>query len=628
MLKWSNSFLSKFSSLLNYPKITKSYSTSEFKNTNLSYCQGPTGVRLLDQTIGEALHNTSIKFPYVECLISAHQKVKLTYEEFNFKVDQVAKSLIALGLPTGSKIGVYAPNSEEWVLVQFACARVGFILVNINPAYQVNDLKYVLKKVGVNCLVMPRMLKTSNYLQIMTQLAPELVNVKGNSQNPVNLNIKDLPNLKQIILLSDASCGEIFDKEGKVLNISDDKFYRELSQENNLIYWNDFYNKSFISKKSYCLEEEYLKRKSSVKVDDPTNIQFTSGTTGLPKGAVLSHYNILNNGYLVGKTLEYSPKDKVLISVPLYHCFGAVMGNLACISHGATIIYPNGSFDGNKSLKVLSEERATSLYGVPTMFIEILKTQQKTKLDISSVKKGIMAGSVCPKYLMDRCISELNMTDLTICYGMTELSPVSHQTTPYDTFERKTSTVGSLLPHTITKIVDEEGVVVERNVTGEICTKSYGLMLGYYEDAEATRNAIENGFMKTGDLGFIDNDGYLHIEGRKKDTIIRGGENISPKELEDFLGSHPKVEDVQVLAAKDEKFGDEICAWVKVKAEFKGSLNKEEIIHFCKKKIAHYKIPRYVRFVDSFPMTVTGKPQKYKMREITNQILKDKLEEL
>jgi fatty-acyl-CoA synthase len=608
-------------------KTNRYFSSLEFKNTKMSICNGPTGVRLLEHTIGETLHLTALKNPYVTCLISAHQNIRRTYEEMNYKVDQVAKSLISLGLPIGSKIGVYAPNSEEWVLVQFACARVGFILVNINPAYQVNDLKYVLNKVGINCLIMPRMLKSTNYLEIITQIAPELLKSVGRS--PLNLNLRDLPQLKNIILLSDSSCGDILNKEGKIINEKNDEFYQKLCGQNNLIYWHDFLERKFLldsQKDSLRLDEEFSNRKKSVKVDDPTNIQFTSGTTGLPKGAVLSHYNIMNNGYLVGRTLNYSPQDKVLIQVPLYHCFGAVMGNLACIAHGATIVYPNGTFDSHKSVKVMSQEKATSLYGVPTMFIDVLNTQQKMKLNISSVKKGIMAGSVCPKYLMDRCILELGMTDLTICYGMTELSPVSHQTSPYDNVEKKTSTVGSLLPHTITKIVDEDGEIVERNVVGEICTKSYGLMLGYYEDSEATNDTIRQGFMKTGDLGYIDDDGYLHIEGRKKDTIIRGGENISPKELEDFLGSHPMIEDVQVIAVKDEKFGDEICTWIKVRSEYKGQIKKDDIINFCKKKIAHYKIPRYVRFVDSFPMTVTGKPQKFKMREISNQILKDQTE--
>jgi fatty-acyl-CoA synthase len=638
-----------------FSKNFSSFDTSNYKNTNLSFCSGPTGVQLITHPIGEVLKSTAKNFPYITALISAHQNKFLTWTELDRKVDMVAMNLISLGLPVGSKIGVYAPNSEEWLLIQLACARAGYILVNINPAYQVNDLKYVLNKIEVNTLIMTRMFKSSNYIDIVTKIAPSLKD-KKNKQDPRNLNLPEMPQLRQIILLDDSCTGE-----AHTLSIGE---LDNLANENSFLTWTEFmelYHKADL----LTLEKEFNLRKENVKSDDCVNIQFTSGTTGLPKGAMLSHMNIVNNGFLVGRTLEYNQNDRVLIQVPLYHCFGAVMGNLACITHGSTIIYPNGHFEANKSLNVLSKFQATSLYGVPTMFLDILNTNQKLKhgedqkmscnnskienlenkisqncnisqniqnksnsLDLSTLKKGIMAGSICPKYLMDRCINELNLTNLTICYGMTELSPVTHQTSIHDTMEKKTTTVGSLLPHTTTKIVDDDGKILPRGSTGEICTRSYGLMLGYYGDENATNEAIRDGFMHTGDLGYIDQDGYLHIEGRKKDTIIRGGENISPKELEDFLGTHPMIDDVQVVGARDEKFGDEICAWIKIKEVHKGKVTKDEIIHYCKKQIAHYKIPRYVRFVEHFPMTVTGKPQKFKMREITNQILQDKSENL
>ena len=605
----------------------RNFTKFDFKQSNMSYCSGSTDIKLIDIPIGEKLEEIAKKQPYSDSLISSHQNVKLSYEELNFKVDVVSKSLIALELPLGAKIGIYAPNSEEWLLIQLACARVGFILVNINPAYQVKDLKYVLDKIKISSLFMPRILKSSNYIDIINEIAPDL---KHSSQNILKLKLKELPDLKSIILLEDLACGEIFDKSKQLINVTNEKFFRNLCRENNMIFWKDFFDKTFDKRTGVEeLELDFLQRKSKINVHDSVNIQFTSGTTGLPKGAVLSHFNIINNGYLVGKRLNYSVSDRVLIQVPLYHCFGTVMGNLACITNGSTIIYPNGSFDAVKSLNVIEKEKPTSLYGVPTMFLDILNNQKKMNKNVSSLKKGIMAGSICPKYLMDRCINELGMSELTICYGMTELSPVTHQTSPYDTIDKKTTTVGTLLPHTVTKIVDAENQVLPRNLIGEIRSLSYGLMKGYYSDEYATKQVIdEEGFMKTGDLGFIDDDGYLHIEGRSKDIIIRGGENISPKELEDFLGTHPMIDDVQVIAVKDEKFGDEICAWILVKEQHRGNLTKHEILKFCKNQIAHYKIPRYLRFVESFPMTVTGKPQKFLMREITHKILIDKSEEL
>lgn len=396
-----------------------------------------------------------------------------------------------------------------------------------------------------------------------------------------------------------------------------------LAKENNCFTWEEimelYSNPQF--------DNEISKRKPLIKPEDPTNIQFTSGTTGLPKGAVLSHFAILNNGYMVGKNLNYTPNDKAIIQVPLYHCFGSVLGNLACITNGSSMIYPTANFSAEKSLNAIEEIGATSLLGVPTMFIEILNKLKTMKRKVSTLKKGIMAGTTCPEYLMNRVIHELGITELTICYGMTELAPVTHQTLASDTFLQRTNTVGRNLPHSITKIVDENGVILPRNKEGEVCSISFGRMIGYYEDPKATAECFdEEGFMKTGDTGVIDDEGFLRIVGRKKDIIIRGGENISPKEIEDFLGTHDKIELVQVIAVKDVKLGDEVCAWVKLR---EGQvLSKEDIASFCDKKLAHFKIPRYIRFVSEFPMTITGKPQKFKMREITNQIIENCSEEL
>lgn len=590
---------------------------AEFKSTNKSLVRGSTGIKLRELTIGHQLTETSIKYPYKDALYIHHQKTRLSYTELNERVTQTAKALISIGINQTSKIAIYAPNCLEWILAQYACARVGIPLANINPAYQINDLKYSLSVLGITTLIMPRRLKSTNYLDILNQINPDLMESK---QNAMRLQLNNLPDLKQIILLDDLACGEISDPHKKEI--------KKIAKENNLIFFDDLFE-SLGSGADLNIENIYKQMTSSVSIHDATNIQFTSGTTGLPKGAILSHYNILNNAFLIGKNLNYSENDKVLIPVPLYHCFGSVMGNLACLNWGSTVVYPSATFDAVKILEVLEQEKCTALYGVPTMFVEILNQQSKLNKNVSSLRTGIMAGSVCPKYLMDRCIEELNLRDLTICYGMTELSPVTHQTSLSDCIEKKTTTVGHNLPHTVTKIVDDEGNVVDRNVKGEICSKSFGLFKGYFANEQATQGSIDSeGFMKTGDIGFIDDEGYLHIESRKKDVIIRGGENISPKEIEDYLGSHPFIDDVQVIAVKDEKFGDEICAWIKIKAEHKGELDKSKIVEFCKKKIAHYKIPKYMKFVNSFPTTITGKPQKYKMREITNKILEDKSEEL
>jgi fatty-acyl-CoA synthase len=593
-------------------------------SSNLSYTEGNISIKLREVSIGEQLNLTSKKFPNNDAIYVNHQNLKLSYEEFNLKVSQTAKAFISLGLTRDSKVAIYSSNCVEWALTQFACARIGIPFANINPAYQINDLKYSLNVLGINTLIMSRKIKTTDYIEIVNKINLDL---KNSNQNPIDLNLKELPNLKQIILLDDLASGEIIQNNKQEM--------KKISNENNMILWDELMDSiplsNFINNNIILnsVEKKYNDMKKYVKIHDAINIQFTSGTTGLPKGAVLSHYNILNNAYLIGNNLNYTEKDKVLITVPLYHCFGSVMGNLACINFGSTIVYSNSVFDSIKTLDVIENYKCTSLYGVPTMFLDILEKQKLAKKNMKSLRTGIMAGSICSKFLMERCIEELYLKDLTICYGMTELSPVTHQTSISDDIDKKTQTVGTNLPHSITKIVDENGEIVPRGQKGEICSKGFGLFKGYFANENATKNTIDkDGFMKTGDIGFIDNDGYLYIEGRIKDTIIRGGENISPKEIEDFLGTNFKIENVQVIAVKDEKYGDEICAWIKLKKEYHGKTDKKEIIEFCKKNIAHYKIPRYIKFVENFPMTITGKPQKFMMRDITNKILEDKSENL
>jgi len=579
-------------------------------HVKLSHFSGPKDINLLNHTIGEVFHHTITKYGSHEGLISVHQNKRFTWEEVNVKVDQLAKAIISLGLEPQSRIGIVAPNCYEWFISQYAIAQAGMILVNINPSYQEKDLKYCLNKVKVNSLIMPTTMKTTHFLHILRDISPDLYH---KIQDPRNLKLSELPSLKQIILLDNTSTGEA----------ENHKHYLTHVKENHLISYEEFTEE--YSKK--CTDEEYKKRQHFIKPDHPANIQFTSGTTGLPKGAILSHYNIINNGFCVGNTIKYKAKDRILITVPMYHCFGTVLGSLAAITKGSTVIYSSPIFDPKKVLETVEKEKVSSLYGVPTMFLQILKHQEEMKKDIKSLRTGVMAGSICPKYLMDRVINELGLLNLTNCYGMTELSPVTHQTRMIDSVEKKTKTVGINIAHTETKIVDKEGKIVPIGTKGEICSKGFGVMIGYWEDEQATKDCIDkDGYMKTGDIGHFDEEGYLTIDGRSKDTIIRGGENISPREIEEFLITHPCVEDVHCFAVKDEKYGDEICIWVKKKPGME--LDKREIQHFCKGQLAHFKVPKYVRLVDSFPMTITGKVQKYIMRDISNKILEEKSEEM
>lgn len=580
-----------------------------FYNSNLSIIYGDTFVNLKNNTLGQEIELAAKKFPHSLCLYSAHQNTKYTFEEFNHLVDFTSRCFVGVGIEVNEKIGIYAPNCNEWLLSKFACAKIGGVFVNINPAYQVKELEFTLNKTKISTLIMPKKIKSSNYVEILNEIDSGF---KDRFQNRKKLSLKKLPYLKRVILISDEAADEDTSLD-----------HERIAEENNLLTWDDVmtdYNRR-------RFDDEVIKRKNNVKPQDAVNIQFTSGTTGLPKGATLSHFNIINNGYLIGKNINYDCNDRAIIQVPLYHCFGSVIGNLACITNGAAMIYPSASFNVEKTLKVIEEIKATSLLGVPTMFSEVLNKQHKLRRNVSSLKKGVMAGSICPEYLMNRVINELGITNLSICYGMTELSPVTHQTVYTDSFLQRTTTVGRNLPHSITKITDESGNILPRNSVGEVCSLSFGRMLEYYEEKEATSASFDSeGFMKSGDLGVIDDQGYLSIVGRKKDTIIRGGENISPREIEDYIGTHKKVDIVQVIGVSDPRFGDEVCAWIKLKEG--ESMSKEDVAKFCYHKLAHYKIPKYVRFVEDFPMTVTNKPQKFKMRDISNDIIEKGTENL
>ncbi len=528
---------------------------------SLSYANGPSTQALLGETIGENLERTAARYPDNLALVSRHQDRRYTYAEFNAAVDEVARGLLALGLEVGDRIGIWSPNNAEWVLVQYATAKAGVILVNINPAYRTSELAYALKQSGCRMLIAAQAFKTSNYEAMIEE-------VRG-----------DLPALEKVILLG---------TDG----------------------WD-----ALVAGAAAVPDEALRERMAGLQFDDAINIQYTSGTTGFPKGATLSHHNILNNGYFIGEACRYTDTDAVCIPVPFYHCFGMVLGNLACTTHGAAIVIPEAGFEPGATLEAVAAERCTSLYGVPTMFIAELDHPDFEKYDLSSLRTGIMAGSPCPVEVMKQVVSRMHMDEVTIAYGMTETSPVSTQTVPEDSLEHRVSSVGRVHPHVEVKIIDPEtGRVVERGGPGELCTRGYSVMTGYWNDPERTAEAIDQtGWMHTGDLATMDTDGYVNIVGRIKDMIIRGGENIYPREIEEFLYTHPDVSDVQVIGVPDVKYGEELMAWVKVREG--ADLTEDALKGFCQGKIAHYKVPRYIRFTDEFPMTVTGKIQKFKMRE-------------
>ncbi|MFZ5675734.1 MAG: AMP-binding protein [Pseudomonadota bacterium] len=532
-----------------------------------SYVHGVSDIPLIGQTVGAFFDMAARRWADCDALIVRHQKVRWTYAELKRKVDDFAAGLLALGLEPGDRVGIWSPNNAEWVITQLATAKAGLILVNINPAYRLAEADYALNKVACKALVTASQFKTSDYVGMLNQLLAD----------------GRLPHLETIIRIGGAAPGMLgFDD---VPGRAAPEHHQRLSE---------------------------LGRR--LQFDEPINIQFTSGTTGYPKGATLTHHNILNNGFFIGETMKLTEKDRICIPVPLYHCFGMVLGNLACITHGSAMVYPGEGFDPLAVLETVAAERCTGLYGVPTMFIAELGHADFKKFDLSSLRTGIMAGSPCPIEVMKRVVNEMHMEDVTICYGMTETSPVSFQTSPADPLEKRVGSVGRIHPHVEVKIVDADGRIVPPGEAGELCTRGYSVMRGYWDDAEKTDEAIDAArWMHTGDLATLDEEGYCNIVGRIKDMVIRGGENIYPREIEEFLYKHPKVQDVQVIGVPDRKYGEELCAWIRLKTGVE--CTDEEIRGFCQGQIAHYKIPRYVKFVDAFPMTVTGKIQKYLMRE-------------
>jgi len=526
-----------------------------------SYTHGTTAIPLLGETIGENLRRTVLRNESREALVSRAQDVRMTYGELWEATSRVARGLLAFGVQRGDRVGIWAPNRFEWVVLQYAAARVGAILVNINPAYKTAELEYALRQSGVSVLFAARRFRAASYVEMIAEVRPRL------------------HSLRLVLILEDD--------------------------------W-----KMLIDAGGHVSDDALAEREAGNQFDDPINIQYTSGTTGFPKGATLSHHNVLNNAFFVGEAIAYGPEDRVCIPVPFYHCFGMVMGNLACTSHGAAMVIPAESFDPLAVLECVQAERCTSLYGVPTMFIAELDHPRFGEFDLSSLRTGIMAGSPCPVAVMRRVMSEMNMREVTICYGMTETSPVSTQSAKDDPLDKRVGTVGRVHPNVEIKIVDPgTGAVVPRGHAGELCTRGYSVMLGYFGDEAATRAAIDPGrWMHTGDLATMDDEGYVNIVGRIKDMIIRGGENVYPREIEEFLHQHPRVSEAQVIGVPSEKYGEEIMAWVRPRPG--ESITEEELASHCKGKIATYKIPRYWKIVDEFPMTVTGKVQKFRMREL------------
>jgi fatty-acyl-CoA synthase len=545
----------------------------------LSYVHGASDQPLIGKTVGQFFDEASGKWASRPALIVRQQNLHLTYAQLRRAVDKLAAGLLTLGLSPGDRIGIWSPNNSEWVLTQFATAKAGLILVNINPSYRIAELEYALNKVGCKALILAERFKTSDYIGMLRELAPEL----GQAQ-PGKLQSARLPSLRSVVLLGDS--------------------------------WHPgTFRFSEIMARGGSEEAERIAALSpQLQFDEPINIQFTSGTTGFPKGATLSHHNILNNGFFIGEAMRLTPEDKLCIPVPLYHCFGMVLGNLAAVTHGACMVFPGEGFDPLATLQAVAEERCTALHGVPTMFIAQLDHPEFEKFDLSSLRTGIMAGSPCPIEVMKRAVAKMNLREITIAYGMTETSPVSFQSSTTDPLERRVSTVGRIQPHIEVKVVDREGRIVPTGTPGELLTRGYCVMLGYWDDETRTREAIDAArWMHTGDLATIDAEGYCNIVGRIKDMVIRGGENVYPREIEEFLYRHPKIQDVQVIGVPDDRYGEEICAWVKLRPGV--SASEEEIRAFCRDQIAHYKVPRYIKFVDEFPMTVTGKIQKFIMRE-------------
>ena len=531
-----------------------------------SYVSGASTIPLLGETVGANLDRAIARWGDRPALIVRQQGISWSYRELGDRARRLATGLLKLGLRPGDRVGIWSPNNAEWVLTQFATAHAGLILVNINPAYRLTELEYALNKVGCRALVTATRFKSSDYVGMVQTL--------GGAR---------LPGLETVIQIGpDTAPGFL-------------RFDQVADGDPNQ-------------------EPELADIAVRLQFDDAINIQFTSGTTGAPKGATLTHHNILNNGFFIGEAMRLGPEDKLCIPVPLYHCFGMVLGNLACTTHGSAMVFPGEGFDPLTTLETVAEERCTGLHGVPTMFISEMEHPEFTRFDLSSLRTGIMAGSPCPIEVMRRAVSQMHLNEITIAYGMTETSPVSFQTTVDDPLERRVSTVGRIHPHIEVKIVDAEGGVVPRGVPGELCTRGYSVMLGYWDDEARTHEAIDAArWMHTGDLATIDDEGYCNIVGRIKDMIIRGGENVYPREIEEFLYRHPKIQDVQVFGVPDARYGEEIAAWIRVRAG--ETLTADDVIAFCRDQIAHYKVPRHIRFVQDFPLTVTGKVQKFIMRQ-------------
>ncbi|SPB14197.1 AMP-binding protein [Caballeronia novacaledonica] len=544
----------------------------------ISHVRGATDIPLSDATVSRFLLETASRSPDRPAVVFREQNIRWTWRQFAHEVDVLASGLLALGIEAGDRVGIWSPNRVEWLLTQFATARMGAVLVNINPAYRLAELEYALNKVGCKAIIAAEHFKTSKYLEMLQTLAPELADAAPNA-----LDAAKLPELRTVIRMGEG-------KTPGMLNF-DDVMRQGRDQ----------------------LDAAPLDAlEAKLDPDDAINIQFTSGTTGNPKGATLTHRNVVNNARYIAMAMRLTEQDSLCIPVPLYHCFGMVLAVLACVSTGCAMVFPGEAFDPAATLAAVHEEKCTALHGVPTMFIAELDHPDFAKYDLSRLRTGIMAGSPCPIETMKRVVSKMHLSEITIAYGMTETSPVSFQSSTTDPLDKRTTTVGQIQPHLEVKIVDPLGNIVPVGETGELCTRGYSVMKGYWGDEAKTREAIVDGWMHTGDLATIDEAGYCNIVGRLKDMLIRGGENIYPREIEEFLFRHPKIQSVQVFGVPDQKYGEEVCAWIVVRPGEQAS--EEEIRDFCQGQIAHYKIPRYIRFVDELPMTVTGKAQKFVMR--------------